>query len=826
MSSAIFRINQGSTEGDWGKSRRDLDPDVEITLEAQESGHTYKWEVASEPYDSSATIVDDTLQDAAVTLVSRGGYIIRLITNDGMSDMDVSELYLGVPLEHSELCIPAFNETIQDNNYPDADYRGWERKMTAFLKWVDDHLVNMGEANDGVNLGDGAGIYKDKDGVDLQFRSLVEGDNITITEEDDTVVISGPAPGEVNAGENLGTGGAEVYSGKSGSDLQFRQLLAGTGVNITQDTTTITIESTAISSRWGMYTDDSNSMLFPLGSNVTFTGGSHNSFCHMLGVPAVGALAPYDSPISVTGTGNMGLVFMAASNWSAATGNAVCVFAGLSGVVGNGNSFLFTMVDNITIGNSNSKCVAVGQSLSLSTANSHSIIVGESIVFSGDVNTHNAVFGHNHYLSAGNKGLLCSGTALLVGSDNLDTAMLGNNVTVNSDNSGLLLGGVSLSAQSNNVGCALLGTQISIESYNEGVFTSGRIHTIGTGNTGCAFFGSGAAGNGNEYILVGGNAHTISDGNSTIVVAGSNNSIGSGNSQCTIFGGSNDINNGHVGLFISGSTNDLSSASGLVKLCSILGWDNTVTSSASPVEYNVIGTVGGVYDTIGGCVGNAFFGRGHVVTNGAGGVGVRYNLVSGDKHCIRGAGGPYLGQYSMVSGRGAKLNQAAICVHSGGHPLLSMSDPSYDVELHSGAGQVYTAIPHSGVTAPGSAAAQLNTTGGDVGSAFVPDPGKTVLLVTYVVATADSATNSKAWRIETLARRSITSPFDSYIISNIKTVLGSTSESDEVDWDVDVDTSGSAVRILATGSNTRDVVWQCHSMGPEALSFEGYYRPS
>jgi hypothetical protein len=42
----------------------------------------------------------------------------------------------------------------------------------------------------GTQLGAGADVFRDKDGGDLRFRSLIGGDNVTITQQDDTVTIA------------------------------------------------------------------------------------------------------------------------------------------------------------------------------------------------------------------------------------------------------------------------------------------------------------------------------------------------------------------------------------------------------------------------------------------------------------------------------------------------------------------------------------------------------------------------------------------------------------------------------------------------------------
>lgn len=55
-----------------------------------------------------------------------------------------------------------------------------------------------------------------------------------------------PASGEVNTASNLGAGEG-VFAAKVGTDLQFKSLIEGTNVSITSDADTITITSTAVS---------------------------------------------------------------------------------------------------------------------------------------------------------------------------------------------------------------------------------------------------------------------------------------------------------------------------------------------------------------------------------------------------------------------------------------------------------------------------------------------------------------------------------------------------------------------------------------------------
>lgn len=54
-----------------------------------------------------------------------------------------------------------------------------------------------------------------------------------------------PSGGEVNTASNVGTG-AGVWKDKSGFDLRFRSILAGTGVTVTQNTNEVLVEATTL----------------------------------------------------------------------------------------------------------------------------------------------------------------------------------------------------------------------------------------------------------------------------------------------------------------------------------------------------------------------------------------------------------------------------------------------------------------------------------------------------------------------------------------------------------------------------------------------------
>jgi len=90
----------------------------------------------------------------------------------------------------------------------------------------------LGEDNTASNLPGGTGIFASKVGVDLQFKSLIAGTDITFVEGANTITINGSSSGEANTASNVGLGN-ELFKNKSGVDLRFRTLIAGTGITLT-----------------------------------------------------------------------------------------------------------------------------------------------------------------------------------------------------------------------------------------------------------------------------------------------------------------------------------------------------------------------------------------------------------------------------------------------------------------------------------------------------------------------------------------------------------------------------------------------------------------
>lgn len=104
-----------------------------------------------------------------------------------------------------------------------------------------------GEVNTASNLGTGAGVFAAKVAEDLQFKSLVAGSGVVLTPTADSIQIdaTGSGGGEANTGANVGTGTGEVFKDKTGVTLNFKTLKEGSNISITNGVDDITIAAAA-----------------------------------------------------------------------------------------------------------------------------------------------------------------------------------------------------------------------------------------------------------------------------------------------------------------------------------------------------------------------------------------------------------------------------------------------------------------------------------------------------------------------------------------------------------------------------------------------------
>ena len=113
---------------------------------------------------------------------------------------------------------------------------------------------SSGEANDGINLGTGVGIFDSKSNTLLQFNSISAGNGISVTETLNTIQITNTSPNVTqNAFTTIQIAGETSIAADTPSDTLT--LSAGSGITLGTDpaTDTITITSTAIQSDQNLF---------------------------------------------------------------------------------------------------------------------------------------------------------------------------------------------------------------------------------------------------------------------------------------------------------------------------------------------------------------------------------------------------------------------------------------------------------------------------------------------------------------------------------------------------------------------------------------------
>ena len=102
-----------------------------------------------------------------------------------------------------------------------------------------------GETNTASNVGTGAGqVFKQKTGVDLEFKTIKAGTNITVTNNaDDITIDASGGSGEVNTASNIGTG-AGVFKQKTGVDLELRKINSN-DFGVTENANDITVNTSS-----------------------------------------------------------------------------------------------------------------------------------------------------------------------------------------------------------------------------------------------------------------------------------------------------------------------------------------------------------------------------------------------------------------------------------------------------------------------------------------------------------------------------------------------------------------------------------------------------
>lgn len=133
---------------------------------------------------------------------------------------------------------------VNDNASPGADMQ-YATNNSGVKGWYAKPAGSSGEINTASNVGTGFGWFKQKSGVNLEFKTFIASNGLSITNNTNDLQLSGPTLSNVGAGQS-------VYKGLTGSTHEFRTINAGANVSISTVGNEIVI--TGIPTSWSAIT--------------------------------------------------------------------------------------------------------------------------------------------------------------------------------------------------------------------------------------------------------------------------------------------------------------------------------------------------------------------------------------------------------------------------------------------------------------------------------------------------------------------------------------------------------------------------------------------
>ncbi|SVE51211.1 uncharacterized protein METZ01_LOCUS504065, partial [marine metagenome] len=128
--------------------------------------------------------------------------------------------------------------------YSNNDILVYSTSASAFVN-TPNNAGGSGEANTGSSLGSTVGregVFASKVSLDLQFKSLVAGSGISLSSDASEITVTNSSTniGDITGASNTGSGSG-VWKDKSGNTLRFKSLVGGTNITLTEAADTVSI---------------------------------------------------------------------------------------------------------------------------------------------------------------------------------------------------------------------------------------------------------------------------------------------------------------------------------------------------------------------------------------------------------------------------------------------------------------------------------------------------------------------------------------------------------------------------------------------------------
>ena len=142
----------------------------------------------------------------------------------------------------------------------------YDSSQNAF---INANISVTGTVTGGLNAGTGKKVFTSLVGTDLQFRSIVAGTGVTLTENANDITLS--ATGTVTTAGNLGSG-KEIFAQIATGNLQLRSLTVGTGLTVSNTATEINIAVDTANMNAGTLGGNAASVFLTKADNLASVG--------------------------------------------------------------------------------------------------------------------------------------------------------------------------------------------------------------------------------------------------------------------------------------------------------------------------------------------------------------------------------------------------------------------------------------------------------------------------------------------------------------------------------------------------------------------------
>ena len=171
-------IDELADAAEWGQITGTLSNQTDLQSALDDKADISHTHIASDVTDFDTEVSNNT--DVSANTIHRG------LTDNPHS---VTKAQIGLSNVTNDLQVRDADKATQAEAEAGTDDTKWMTPLKT-KQAIDEFAGSSGEANTASNLGAGEGVFGNKTGVDLRFKSLIEGSNVTLSSTADEITIA------------------------------------------------------------------------------------------------------------------------------------------------------------------------------------------------------------------------------------------------------------------------------------------------------------------------------------------------------------------------------------------------------------------------------------------------------------------------------------------------------------------------------------------------------------------------------------------------------------------------------------------------------------